>query len=197
MTQIAVFVDKNGFTTNINEPGDLIVYNKINEQWVQKTKLPIALHEQADIRGFINDLTEKIKPCEIIVARKMIGIVYHLFDRLGFLIWDIEGNPENFLDEVLEESSTVEDDDSVKTTDDEGKILINLTLMQNEDPTKTSKQIIIPILEEKDFYELTILCSHIPPWMTNLEEKYNIKVETNQIEEGKYSLVVTNKVCNQ
>ncbi|MDD2270665.1 MAG: Fe-only nitrogenase accessory protein AnfO [Desulfuromonadaceae bacterium] len=57
---------------------------------------------------------------------------------------------------------------------EEGRYLIHLAQILQDNPALNSRQIVIPALEEKNFKTLEIICDHIPRWFYN--ELRNLKL---------------------
>ena len=56
----------------------------------------------------------------------------------------------------------------------EGRYLINLAEIINDNPALNSRQVLIPALEDTSFKKLEIICDHIPRWFYN--ELRNLKL---------------------
>ncbi|MFA9380069.1 MAG: Fe-only nitrogenase accessory AnfO family protein, partial [Acetanaerobacterium sp.] len=50
-------------------------------------------------------------------------------------------------------------------SDGDGRYFLDLIALQNEHPEVSSKQVLLPFLESTPFFQLDLVCTHLPPWL--------------------------------
>lgn len=209
--KIAVVLDHNGKTTSIYEPSIIKVYEKEKEAWKVIKEFAFNINNLKGIkyvRESITSMIEALDNCKIIVAQEIAGVSYNILDMAEFKIWEIEGVPEDFLDYILEKleqdelsMNSAAAESKVITipvpTDKEGCYYINLKELQQNKSGVTSKQALLPFLRNSIFYELQVICSHIPPWLEGQLKSLNMKANTSKIDTNEYKITIYPKTCNE
>lgn len=173
--EIGVFVNEDGMTTRLNNPCQLIIYSKQQGSWRVERKMALNLGEAeglAALRIRMGEIITFLAQCNIILAESFQGAALHELEKAGFGLWEVMGQPEPLLDHILaeEESSAVQEDTAknpfpaVENRGD-GRIFISIAEVQRNGGGATSKQVLLPILQNVSFRELEILCVHVPPWL--------------------------------
>jgi len=73
----------------------------------------------------------------------------------------------------------------------EGRYVIHLAEILQDNPTLNSRQVLIPVLEERSFKKLEILCGHIPRWFHNELRNLQLTADPEAPDEtGKWLKVV-------
>jgi hypothetical protein len=121
-----------------------------------------------------------------------------VLDKCGFKIWEFDGRPEDILDYVIENDvddipTDLPDDPPIKS-DKEGFYHVNLITLQESNWGLTSKQLLLPFLNEKKFIALEILCSHIPPWFEGEFEKLSLKADYLKVSGNEYKVTVIKQI---
>ena len=210
--EIAVFLDTSGQTISFNEAGIVKVYAKKNDEWDVVKEYKFSLDNDMNLklmRESITVVVETIEPCKVIVAKTVTGIPYNILEKNGYNIWEIEGEPKDFLDYVLakeevEESSKLGPNEQRETmpekpieTDKDGCYYIDFKKLQEVNKNITSKKALLPFLRNKTFYELEIIFSHIPPWFDNEIKSLNMQSEILMLSANQYKVTVWNKICGE
>ena len=200
MNKIAVFLDSSGETTTFENTGHLKVFSKDKGSWSvirDLILLPTNSVQIFEIRNKFSSIAKEISDCSVIVAKKLSGIAYNTLSSANIVVWECEGRPEYFLDDILEEEEEIKKEkeskkgigsiieEHVKKIED-GYYLISLDDIQTSNEKISSKQVLIPFLENKNLKKIDISCSHIPPWIEQkiMNYGFSMKVEdlcTNQI----------------
>lgn len=206
--KIGVYLNKDGDTISINESGIIRVYYKENGQWgiskVVELDMSTVTGMQA-LREKFKELALSLEDCRVIVGRNITGIPYNVLDSLGFNLWEIEGKPEQFLEYVLEKEVLEEQEKNEEVveitapieTDKPGCFHINLKKLQEVNSKLSSKQVLLPFLKNTKFYELEIICSHMPPWFQNEFDKLDMKYFSVENGTNEYKVKVYHKTCNE
>ncbi len=147
------------------------------------------------LRSLVRELADRLGDCRIAAGRQMTGIIYRELDTCGFSIFEIEDVNPDILDGILrdmtEPDTKADDQTQPVETSEPGVYTFDLVHYQNTYPDKSSKQALKPFLENTPFYELKLICSHVPPW---LEQDYQI--DMNSEEDGRASVTVRKKQCS-
>lgn len=144
--------------------------------------------------------------CKVIVGREISGLPYNVLDTAGFKIFQMEGLADSFLEivhSILKQDTVLcVNDESIPETfitpennENDGNYIINLIDIQKNHSQVTSKQILMPILKKSQFYELEIICSHIPPWVDIELEKLGLEKDVDEINSNLYKLKIYHKTC--
>jgi Fe-only nitrogenase accessory protein AnfO len=187
MDSIAVFVDNKGITTGFDKKGFIKVYTKKNNSWYVTDEFEFNISDEIklqNIRTSITNMIKKITSAKILIAKKVIGQIYYILESNDFNIYEVDGQPEKFLDSVLKIELEEKEIAPIKSSNpkyikeiNNKEYDINLIEAIKEDPTLTSKKILLPYLKNKNFKLLKIYCSHVPNWIENELKNTNYKYE--------------------
>lgn len=193
--QIAVLTNSEGFTSNFSESGEIKVFDYAGDHWEIAKTLTYDITDSegmCDLRSQLKALGDAMTPCRNLVAAKLIGLAYTTYEVMGFQLWEIEGKPEAFLDQVrLQEIERIESETRVEetpipepcATDEEGVFELDLEQAKIH---FTSKQVLYPALKEGNFKALKVYCSHIPPWFDRELGKMGYKYSQERAEDRSY-----------
>ncbi|AKL96289.1 Fe-only nitrogenase accessory protein AnfO [Clostridium aceticum] len=202
--EIACFLNDNNHTSVLLETGCIRVYKKVEGQWEIVKEFPFGIDYTKGMIGVRQSLTEMMKSlgdsCKIFAAREITGLIYTVLDAEGFTLWELEGHPEIFLDVILEKEEEVNDSEEEEAPmpiegEKKGYYFMNLKKLQQSSTGVTSKQVLLPFLRKNSFYELKVICAHIPKWFEGEFQKLNLKADVNQEEDGNYHVTVYKKTC--
>ncbi len=206
---IAVFVDKNGSATSLNESGKLIVFRKKMGKWnaIREKDFSLAnTSEMKELRRKMGEALFFLQGCKTIVGSSIVGIPYFELEKSNFSIWEYEGKALEILDYVLEREEEAEGQKAadgeikVQTAPAEyapGYFRISLKEIQEGGTGITSKQALLPFLRKGRFYLLEVLCSHIPPWLEAELTINNLACEFEKTGEGDVKISISKKCCNE
>lgn len=206
--KIACFLDEHGETSILDREGVVKVYERRKgEGWFSQREFPFNLDKTLGLtvmRGRLTEMAKALEDCSVFVAEEISGLVYNILDILGFSLWEMKGKPENFLEDILEkeEQRWIEmERDKVDTAnyflqgEREGCYNVNLKEIQKNDGEITSKQILLPFLKNSTFFELRVICAHIPPWFENEFERLKLKSYNRKLGEGSYEVIIHKRIC--
>lgn len=207
--KIAVLLDESGKTISFDKEGFLRIFEKDRNEWIIEKEFPVYIDKTKGIK-FIREQIEAtaalLDTCKVIVAQKVTGLPYTVLDMKGFNIWEWEGKPENFLEFVLESeekdisSAYSEELDVIpqpQKINDEGSYFINLKKAQQVKGNFTSKQILLPFLKNNTFYQLDVICSHIPHWFEREFDRIGLEKEIQNLEGNEYKVTIRRKTCEK
>lgn len=200
--EIAVLVNEQQVTAGINEPGILVVYAKENTVWTPVRQMSVSFDYGQGLVGLRKKMTELIaflQQCKTFIALAVQGVPYFELEKAQVNVWEIEGKPESFLDEVWERERELATQKitvvkpSVESFIEElscGHYFVNLTKVQQNNAGVTSKQVLLPLLRKGKFETIGIQCKHIPPWLEAelMEKKLNYAVEPINANEVKVNI---------
>ena len=178
--EVAVMLGADGKTVSLNEGGILTIYQRngchcSGFHWQQSREKHISLGEIRGIKELRVKMAEVIAfmgDCRQLIIRNVTGVPYFELEKAGFNVWEADGNPLDYLDQV-----DLESNNSIENADEEnhevpvplevfpGCYRISLAEIQQNHTHFTSKQVLLPFLHQGNFHLLEILCDHIPPWL--------------------------------
>lgn len=205
--QVAVLVGKDGNTSSIYEPGMIVIYEKEKESWKVKSKVIFNLstsNGMGAVRERMLIITEELGNCNIFLGKRVDGIPYSVLKKSGFTIAEADGNPEEFLDELVEMIVESKDKEAKRrkaqdtviepiALEKQGDYFINLERVQHSNHGISSKKILQPFLKNKPFRELKIICNHVPQWIENELMTLNMKFEVKKTTKDEFEVKVYNQ----
>jgi Fe-only nitrogenase accessory protein AnfO len=183
--RIAVCVNAEDITASLEDVHLVKVYERKEEQWVSLEEFPCSLELTNGIaaaKGAIANLLMQLRDCNVFVATKISGQLYYLLEANNFNSYEADGHPLLFLDSIYENefkeinlkasknASTSNKTDHAITSlfveeiDHPSYYNINLKSALLQYPELSSKKLLKPFLNKKEFKELNILCDHCPKW---------------------------------
>lgn len=173
---IAVCIDENGITSSLYDGKKIVIYQKIQGEWVAGRETAISLDQKGGMAGLRRQMAEIgafLDQCRIFVGKAIVGMPYFELEKMQCSIWEFEGEPLSFLDYVLgkEEEKLAQSQSAVSQTipvpveRENGDYYISIKEVQETGGGITSKQVLMPVLKQGNFYSLEVLCNHIPPWL--------------------------------
>jgi len=175
--QIGILVGKDGMTASLEGECRLSIVQKNIGQWREIRSVTIAIDPEQGLKGLrqaINAIIDFLGDSRIFVGRSVTGVLYYELEKAKCSVWEMSGQPSDFLDEVLaqeEESQRQSALEEIKPVLPElsdlggGRYRISVKEIQMSGTGITSKQVLMPILRRREYAELEIGCTHIPPWM--------------------------------
>jgi Fe-only nitrogenase accessory protein AnfO len=207
--EIAVFQDISGKTQSFLEPGIIKVYSRCMGEWKVTKEIIFRIDNIAglkSVRENIINMAETLGECKVLVGREIKGLTYNVLDGLGFNTWELKGEPNEFLEFVFEKEeeeakanaleSTVDKSPQIKQLKD-GTYFLDLKRIQENDVNITSKGILLPFLNTTIFYQLEIICKHIPHWFEVEFKRLNLKMENQSISQNEIKVTVYPKLCEE
>jgi Fe-only nitrogenase accessory protein AnfO len=172
---IAVMVDSDDQAISFDETGLVKLYSNPNGMWKVTKEIVFGINDLlsiAEIRERIRKMVETLVDCRVFVAAEVTGVPYAILEGMGFNIWKLKGAPSEFLDyiaadEVRHKQATLQqpaEKPGPLPTPREGCYFIDLKAILEKDSALTSKQVLLPFLQNTDFKELEVVCEHVPLW---------------------------------
>lgn len=204
---IAVIMGADGRSASMLDAGAFVrIYRKnAGTEWEAAEDVAVALHPQNGLRAVreeIHGIIGSLGDVRIVVAGQITGAPYNMFDTAGYAIFEIKGRPEEFLDFVAHEIKAQQEvpkaADEVpqpQKAGDDGRYYLDLVKAQREHANATTKQMLLPFLEKTTFYELELICSHIPPWFDRQFGALKLAYDKEAIGPEKYKVTVHPASC--
>jgi len=198
MDEIAVFLDEKNEISSFTEARCVNIFTKGEDSW--KVKKEILLEHTnsgkgiKEVRAEYVNLSRQMEECKIIIVTKAFGIPYSVFYAEDFSVWELAGNPLNFLDEIImkekDEEERDENQEEIAKKLGEGYYLIDLMELEILNPELSSKKAIIPYLEKEEVKKIEIHCCHVPPWIIKEKDKGKIELKIEEIKRNEYNVTI-------
>ena len=174
--EIGAFVDEAGMAAALSQPCSLRIFRRDRGQWRLNRSAPMNLAEASglsDLRRRMAEIIAVFGECKTALAAAFQGAALHELEKAGIELWEVDGEPAALLDTILfeEEKAAQQADKStalpfpVLENLGEGRYSLSIAEVQRSSGGLTSKQVLLPILQQGSFRELAIMCTHVPPWL--------------------------------
>ena len=174
--EIGAFVDETGRAVALSQPCSLRIYRRDRGQWRLDRSASLNLADAtglADLRRRMVEIIAVFGECKTAMAAAFQGAALHELEKAGIELWEVDGDPAALLDTILfeEEKAAQQADKStalpfpVLENLGEGRYSLSIAEVQRSSGGLTSKQVLLPILQQGSFRELAIMCTHVPPWL--------------------------------
>lgn len=213
--EIAVFVSESGETAVLPASGWVRVYRKYRPLgWRLDREKVIAVEDGLSLQSLRQEMYKVIEflgNCKIFVGASVVGVPYFILDQAGFSIWEYPGRPSEFLDyiQATEEENQIASVEAAQqakeagtsnlvpapTKLEDGKYFLSLKEIQENNSGFSSKQALLPFLRQGEFYELELLCSHVPPWLEMEIADKRYQAEVHKISSNELKMCITKPVC--
>ena len=198
MNEIAVFLDEKNEISSFTEAKCVKIFAKEEDSWKVKKEILVERTSNGkgikEVREEYMNLAKQMDDCKIVIVNKAFGIPYSVFYAEDFSVWELEGNPLNFLDEIIikekEEEEREENEEEIAKKLGEGYFLIDLMELEISKPEMSSKKAIIPYLEKEEVKKIEIHCCHVPPWLIKEKDKGQITLKVDEIKRNEYKVII-------
>lgn len=175
--QIAILVGKDGMTASLEGECRLSIVQKNISEWREVRSLTIAIDQEQGLGGLrqsIKTILDFLGDCRIFVGRTVSGVLYYELEKAKCSVWEMAGQPADFLAVVLAKEQENPRRSYVEKKQQclpelgdlgNGRFGISIKEIQESGTGITSKQVLMPILHRREFSELEIGCTHVPPWV--------------------------------
>ena len=195
ISEIAVIIGENGRTVPLTGPGTIVIFQRSHGVWQSQRTFPFALEPGKGLQGLhrkVAELVTFLGDCRTFVAQSANGAVYSELARARCHVWEVAGQPEEFLDSVCLEAK---DDDKqeacpqprpdsgnagipVPLETAPGKFTVSITEIQRKRSGVSSKQVLQQFIRSSRFTELELFCEHLPPWIGVEADFLGLMIET-------------------
>ena len=174
--EIGAFVDEAGRAAALSQPCSLRIFRHDRGQWRLDRSAPLNLADAsglADLRRRMAEIITVFGDCKTALAAAFQGAALHELEKAGIELWEVDGDPEALLDTILFEAEKAAQQAEKEATLPfpvlenlgEGRYSLSITEVQRSSGGLTSKQVLLPILQQGSFRELAVICTHVPPWL--------------------------------
>lgn len=202
MDEIGVFLNEKDLISSFEEARYVKIFAK--EKYLWKTKKTILINRAGgeksinEIRQEYKNVINEMDECKIIIVTKAFGIPYSVFYMGDFSVWELEGNPFDYFDEIIKNEIVQEENENkeveIAKKLGDGYFMIDLQELELINPEITSKKAIIPYLEKEDVKKIEVHCCHVPPWLVAKMDKGEILLSINEIKRNDYMVTVQKNV---
>ncbi|GEP64273.1 Fe-only nitrogenase accessory AnfO family protein [Clostridium beijerinckii] len=202
MDEIGVFLNEKDLISSFEEARYVKIFAKEKHLW--KTKKTILINRAGgeksinEIRQEYKNVINEMDDCKIIIVTKAFGIPYSVFYMGDFSVWELEGNPFDYFDEIIKNEMVQEENENkeveIAKKLGDGYFMIDLQELELINPEITSKKAIIPYLEKEDVKKIEVRCCHVPPWLVAKMDKGEILLSINEIKRNDYMVTVQKNV---
>lgn len=171
---------------------------------IKEFEIHNSMNSPEDMRVFVEDMIEKLDHCRILLGKLMTGIFFHSMTKRGYTLLEADSYDEELLQQIVsdlkkkvtnqEKESLPEISKHPMMLDEEGNFFLDLYQVQKRYPELSSKKILLPFFHYELFLTLTIVCSHVMPWLDVYCEEHNLSYVTTR-EDGFYKVIVEHKGC--
>lgn len=206
--KIGIIKDREGRITDLYGMDHIDIYEQ-KEGWETVMTLEGMQADTAAlgaIRIFLEEMIKRLGDCRILVGTAITGMPYHILDRNGFILCEAEESSQTLLEEVYKDYCMPKEQEKEpeieyvpvypQPADNDGNFFFDFIAVQKSRPEVTSKKALLPFLSHELFQTLTILCSHVMPWLEKFAADRGLELSTKR-EDGKYLVVVSHKQCNE
>ena len=181
------------------------ILQKTSGSWHTEKILPINLQltNTDELRTRIRALITALPECRILLSTRISGIPYHIFDKMGFAIFEAPSISDNLLNDIVKDVIASKDelaaDSLISRSPIEitpGCYYLDYLLLESKNPEITTKKALLPFFDSTPFFSLTIRVSHLPPWLEVGEyaQKYEISKKKN---DNAMLVTIKNTVCKE
>jgi len=188
----------------IEECTQVLLFDKKDSTWNVIKEMPFELENgsPSEVRDSVRSLILELGNCSVVVAKSIAGIPYHVFDCMGFSIFEADSLSDELLDELIEDVEMEKKHNNEKSeaiepvaVDNENRWFMDLIALQENHPKISSKQALRPFLQKKNFFELKIVCSHVPPWLDVELPAMRLGYLIESKKEGRIEAIISNALC--
>lgn len=202
MDKIGVFLNEKDLISSFEEARYVKIFAKEKHLWKAKKTILInrAGGEKSinEIRQEYKNVINEMDDCKIIIVKRAFGIPYSVFYMGDFSVWELEGNPFDYFDEIIKNEMVQEENENkeveIAKKLGDGYFMIDLQELELINPEITSKKAIIPYLEKEDVKKIEVRCCHVPPWLVAKMDKGEILLSINEIKRNDYMVTVQKNV---
>lgn len=204
---IIAVLARDGVPCPVEAASAALVFHRTDEGWTLRGEIAWHLHPDSasGVRDQVRSLVLQLGDCRIIVAQRISGLAYHVFDRMGFAIFEAEAVGSSLFDSILNDIASAEhaqaetgDATAPVPTGEPGRWFLDLIALQEKHPEISSKRALRNFLHEnRNFYELTLVCSHLPPWLDNELPALRLGYHTEKLGGERLSITISRSLCKE
>jgi hypothetical protein len=103
LDKIAVILSKAGEISSLEEGETVCIYRRADTGWEKHASVEGSLNysDAGMLRNRMGDLIRQMGDCKIIAGKSVSGLPYHLFNHMGFFVFEIKELSDRLLDQLL------------------------------------------------------------------------------------------------
>ncbi|SHJ34658.1 Fe-only nitrogenase accessory AnfO family protein [Parasporobacterium paucivorans] len=204
---IAVLFDNENKITDFIHADHIVVYGKMGDSWSVAEELKGVRMEGRDgegIRTHMNEIICRLGECKALVGSIITGVPYYILEKNRFIVCEADEFSDELLEQMgtdfydVKEGAAEEDKKEIPlgpvSTDNEGNYYFDYAAAAKKYPELTSKKALLPFFSNELFQSVTIICTHIMPWIDSFLEQSNLQMESRR-NEGLYTIKIFHKIC--
>ena len=203
--KIALTINSDNRLCPFSESVYVKILQKTSENWQTEKILPLSLQVKSteELRMRIRNLVNNMADCKILLSAGISGIPYHIFDKMGFAIFEAPAVSDSLLNDIIKDVVISKDElaaDSliprspVELAD--GCYYLDYLLLESKHPEITTKKALLPFFDSTPFFSLTVRLSHLPPWLENDEYAKRYEISSKK-SDNVVLLTIKNKICKE
>ena len=199
--EIAVMLDPDGNTTPLTTPGAVAVYSRKPGSWEPARIIPFSLDTSqglTQVRIKMAELVAFLGECRIFVTRVASGAIFFELEKAGCEVWEIDGAPHEFLEQLWKEKEHSQECVPTVLTDipapieiSPGQYYLSIREIQGKRPEVSSKQVLQKFIRAGKYQKLEVICDHVPPWISLESGSCGFTMESSRVGPGEVKLVLT------
>lgn len=206
MEPIIAVLTRDGIPCTVEQCSSVILFCRTGDGWEISKEILwhlISDDDPRDVRDQIRSLILELGECQIVIAAHLAGLAYHVFDRMGFAIFEADSINDVLFDSVLTDVQVTseqpeEDPLGPVTSDSQGQYELDLISLQKKRPEISSKRALREFLQaNQNFYELRVLCSHVPPWLEAELPALRLGWRAETLQDGQVSVTIFHRTCKE
>ena len=198
--RFVVLLDEDYQITDFFQTRMLAIYEK-KEDWdfVNYIKIP---HDSGTLRPHITKRVDVIcsymkeNNSTMLLGGTIVGLPYYMFHANGVNMCEIDYISQTVFQSIYEDFYEEHKEEIIEevppypiATNEEGVYFLNFDKAIGFHPESSSKKMLLPFLDKGSFRCLSILCSHIMPWLETYAAQHNMKMNA-QKEYGRYVIII-------
>ena len=209
--KIAAIVDGKGNAISFGEPATVLLFSREGDEWFVIDSFEYNLGEQyglGDLKESTQALGAKLGDCRIMLLRDVSGYPRTMLLELGFTLWSIEGQPERYLDRVMQKTAEAAEAKAAVVTANKPKVpealptpkpldgscsgvyTIDISEAQVCGGNHNSRESLIPFFKTTQFTRIDILCDHVPKWFSSELAEMKLNYSTEPVPNGRWLVSV-------
>jgi Fe-only nitrogenase accessory protein AnfO len=181
MYPIAILASEIRVPESVEACTQIRIYVREAQGWRIQNTIPCLIDGSgADaLRTSLKAAVTPLSADHIFLARSIGGLPYQILDQMGFAIFEAPDLSAELLDDMVRDveaarraAAETEAPYPVET-ERPGHYKLDLIRIQQTHPDISSKKAIQPFLSGP-FQSLTVLCGHVPPWIPDQADRWNI-----------------------
>lgn len=204
--EVGVFINSAGVTASLYDEGKICVYRRQQGAWQIIREQVFGLEKSRGMREMRSKIAEALDflaDCKIFVGLSVVGLPYFELEKAHISVWEFEGKPLDFLDYIIAQEEAAQKQKHQKESyrvpvpveTSNGCYSISIKDIQENNSGVTSKQVLLPFIRKGHFYELEVICNHVPPWLEMELENGNLTSMIQKIDAREIKVTIGRKCC--